>query len=153
MQVHETWRDILPEHNSNAGPVDTVQGCCFWIRAATARAVGNFDESLGRFWHEDDDYCIRALHAGWDVRRVRSANIAHHEHGSGVALKPERIAGSLANQAYLVLKWRTMGAIDRYGEPRRAVADETLPLRQHLGGRRHRDRHADAAAICDHLTP
>ena len=140
MHVHETWRDILPEHNSNAGPVDTVQGCCFWVRASTARTVGNFDESLGRFWHEDDDYCIRALHAGWDVRRVRSANIAHHEHGSGVALKSERIAGSLANQAYLVHKWRTMGAIDAYGEPRRAVTDETLPLRQQLGGRLSRGR-------------
>ncbi len=140
MHVHESWRDILPEHNSNAGPVDTVQGCCFWIRGATARAVGHFDESLGRFWHEDDDYCIRALHAGWDVRRVRSANIEHHEHGSGVALKPERIAGSLANQAYLVHKWRTMGAIDTYGEPRRAVADETWPLRQHLGERLSRGR-------------
>jgi len=140
MHVHESWRDILPEHNSNAGPVDTVQGCCFWVRGATARAVGTFDESLGRFWHEDDDYCIRALHAGWDVRRVRSANITHHEHGSGVALKPERIAGSLANQAHLVRKWRAMGAIDSHGEPRRPVADETLPLRQQLGDRLLRGR-------------
>lgn len=140
MQVHETWRDILPEHNGNAGPVDTVQGCCFWVRGATARALGGFDESLGRFWHEDDDYCIRALHAGWDVHRVRSANITHHEHGSGVALKAERIAGSFANQAYLVGKWRAMGAIDEYGEPRRPVADETLPLRQQLGDRLGRGR-------------
>ncbi len=140
MHVHETSRDILAEHNGNAGPVDTVQGCCFWIRGATARAVGLFDESLGRFWHEDDDYCIRALHAGWDVRRVRSANMAHHEHGSGVALKPERVAGSLANQAYLVRKWREMGAIDPFGEPRRPRADDTLPLRQHLGERLARNR-------------
>ena len=140
MHVHENWRDILPEHNGNAGPVDTVQGCCFWVRAATARGVGDFDESLGRFWHEDDDFCIRALHAGWDVRRVRSDNITHHEHGSGVALDGERIAGSFANQAYLIRKWRAMGAIDDYGEPRRSVADETQPLRQQLGSRLSRGR-------------
>lgn len=140
MHVHESWRDILSEHNGNAGPVDTVQGCCFWIRGAAARAVGSFDESLGRFWHEDDDYCIRALHAGWDVRRVRSANIAHHEHGSGVALKPERIAGSFANQSYLVEKWRAMNAIDAHGEPRRVVVDESLPLRRQLGDRLARGR-------------
>lgn len=127
MCVHETWRDILPEHNANAGPVDTVQGCCFWVRGATARALGGFDESLGRFWHEDDDYCVRALHAGWDVERVRCDAIEHHEHGSGVALRPERIAGSLANQAMLAAKWRAFGGIDEHGIPRRPTPEPMQP--------------------------
>ncbi len=140
MLVHATWRDILAEHRAVAGPVDTVQGCCFWIRGAAARAVGLFDEALGRFWHEDDDYCIRALHAGWDVRRVPCAAIAHHEHGSGVALKPERLAGSLANQAYLVTKWRAMGAIDQHGVPVRPVPEVTGQLSDQLGARLRRGR-------------
>ncbi len=132
MIVQPQWRDILSEHNSNPSPVDTVQGCCFFVRGAAARAVGLFDETLGRFWHEDDDYCIRALHAGWDVRRVRNPAIAHHEHGSGVALRPERLAGSLANQAMLANKWRAMGAIDAHGIPHRPLAESDLPLRMQL---------------------
>ncbi|MES2524830.1 MAG: glycosyltransferase [Gemmatimonadota bacterium] len=143
MQVHDGWRDILAEHNSDSGPADTVQGCCFWIRAGAARAVGGFDMSLGRFWHEDDDYCIRALHAGWDVRRVRCAAITHHEHGSGVALRPDRVAGSIANQQYLTAKWKRMGAIDDYGRPRRpesGAADPSLALQGMLAARTGRSR-------------
>ncbi|MBY0489583.1 MAG: glycosyltransferase family 2 protein [Gemmatimonadaceae bacterium] len=132
MRVHESWRDILAEHTNASAPCDTVQGCCFWVRGATARAVGTFDESLGRFWHEDDDYCIRALHAGWDVQRVRSPKLWHHEHGSGVALRPERVAGSLANQQMLAAKWRAMGALDAQGVPLRPVPEPLGPLRQAL---------------------
>ncbi len=138
MQVHDGWRDILPEHTANSGPADTVQGCCFAIRAATARALGGFDESLGRFWHEDDDYCIRALAAGWDVQRVWCPAILHHEHGSGVALRPDRVAGSLANQAYLTRKWRDAGAIDVDGEPRRPQPESLRPVRAQLGERLQR---------------
>ena len=54
IQVHESRRDILPEHTANSGPVDTVRGCCSFVRGAAARA-------LGGFWHEEEDYCTRAL--------------------------------------------------------------------------------------------
>lgn len=123
MLVHDGWRDILAEHGGASGPVDTVQGCTFWLRAAAARTVGRFDESLGRFWHEDDDYSIRALHAGWDVQRVAGDGIVHHEHGSGVATDPLKRDGSLRNQATLTAKWRAMGAIDAHGVPRRSVPE------------------------------
>jgi GT2 family glycosyltransferase len=132
MQVHASWRDILPEHTANSGPVDTVQGCCFFVRGAAARTLGGFDMALGGFWHEDDDYCIRALGAGWDVQRVRCPAIVHHEHGSGVALRPDRVAGSLANQAYLVKKWREQGAIDAHGEPVRPMLEPLRAVREQL---------------------
>jgi hypothetical protein len=139
MLVHDGWRDILAEHGAASGPVDTVQGCTFWMRAATARAVGHFDESLGRFWHEDDDWSIRALHAGWDVQRVAGDGIVHHEHGSGVATDPRKRAGSLHNQAVLSAKWRVMGAIDADGVPVRPVPEphsSTLArLSAHFGRR------------------
>lgn len=135
MLVHDTWRDILPEDSADSGPVDTVQGCCFWIRASAARAVGAFDTQLGRFWHEDDDYSIRALAAGFDVRRVWTDRITHHEHGSGVALHPDKLAGSRHNQAYLAKKWRAMDAIDDAGVPRRPFADPDVSLRDELSRR------------------
>ncbi len=138
MRVHDTWRDILGEDSATSGPVDTVQGCCFWIRAATARDVGVFDEALGGFWHEDDDYCIRALTAGWDVRRVASDAIVHHEHGSGVALRPDKLVGSWRNQAYLANKWRSMNAIGLLGVPIRPLTDELQPVCNALSQRTKR---------------
>ncbi|MBU6366008.1 MAG: glycosyltransferase family 2 protein [Gemmatimonadetes bacterium] len=140
MQVHESWRDIFSENGRTPGPVDTVQGCCFVVRGAVARALGGFDEALGSFWHEDDDYCIRALQAGWEVERVTSPAIVHHEHGSGVALRPEKIARSYANQAYLARKWRAMAAIDDHGIPRRPVPEPLGPLAAALGTRLGRGR-------------
>jgi GT2 family glycosyltransferase len=133
MLVHETWRDILAEQYSLDGPVDTVQGCTFWIRAAAARAVGRFDAQLGAFWHEDDDYCIRALAQGWDVRRVHTEAIVHHEHGSGAALAHNKVQGSARNQAYLAAKWRAMDAIAPNGVPRRPIPEPEAAAYDALG--------------------
>jgi hypothetical protein len=94
-----------------------------------------FDESLGRFWHEDDDYSIRALHAGWDVQRIAGQGIVHHEHGSGVALDPQKREGSLRNQAALAAKWRAMDAIDEHGVPRRPLPEPHGALRARLSER------------------
>jgi GT2 family glycosyltransferase len=132
MVVHDGWRDVFDEHGLTDGPADTVQGCVFVIRAAAARAIGTFDTALGRFWHEDDDYAMRALAEGWDVRRVASDGITHHEHGSGVALRPDRVIGSARNQVYLTRKWRELGVIDADGVPLRPVPDEQAPLLAHL---------------------
>ncbi len=135
MRVHDSWRDILSEHSAESGPADTVQGCCFWVRASAARVVGEFDTTLGGFWHEDDDYCVRALSAGWDVRRVSTDAIVHHEHGSGVALRPDKVAGSLRNQRYLVNKWRGMEAIGALGVPKRPAGDDGAVARAELSQR------------------
>jgi GT2 family glycosyltransferase len=135
MIVHDRWRDILSENSSEPGPVDTVQGCCFWLRGAAARAIGHFDTSLGRFWHEDDDYSIRALVAGWDVRRVPTSAMTHHEHGSGVALNADKVIGSARNQRYLIDKWRALGAIDDDGIPRRPIPDAQRPVHEALAAR------------------
>ncbi len=109
-------RELLPAPSTGPTPVDVVTGFCFWVRAAAARAIGLFDERLGRFWHEDDDYCVRALANGWDVYAVPEAPLTHHEHQSGVA-QPGVIAqgGSPENQRYLAAKWRRLGYLDAEG--------------------------------------
>ncbi|MBL8731167.1 MAG: glycosyltransferase [Planctomycetes bacterium] len=96
--------------------VDVVSGgfACF-VRADAARAIGRFDEDLGLFWHEDDDWCVRALQLGLDVVAVPAAAIVHHEHASGVATPDLENGGSLHNQRRLAAKWRTLGAVDRDG--------------------------------------
>jgi len=88
-------------------------GCC--MRAAAVRAVGDFDTQLGLFWHEDDDYSIRAIEKGFEVYALPSVPILHHGHKSGVANPGIAEGGSLKNQRYLARKWRTMRIVDEHG--------------------------------------
>jgi len=113
--VGQHRRTLCPAPTTTA-PVDAVSGgyACF-VRADAARAIGAFDERLGMFWHEDDDYCVRALQQGFDVVAVPEAAIEHHEHASGVATPDLEDGGSLQNQRYLADKWRALGAVDRDG--------------------------------------
>ncbi len=102
------------------GPIDVAcGGFVCWVRAATAAAVGEYDEQLGLFWHEDDDYTVRALAAGWEVFIVPGAPVLHHEHKSGAAKPGLKVGGSPANQRYLANKWRALGLLDATGRPRR----------------------------------
>ena len=114
--VTDEGRSLLPAPETGPTPVDVVTGFCFWMRGAVARSIGLFDERLGRFWHEDDDYCVRALAAGWEVYAIPGAPLTHHEHKSGVA-QPTVIAqgGSPDNQRYLADKWRRLGYVDAQG--------------------------------------
>lgn len=120
VEVRGDRRVLLPAPTATAA-VDVLSGgfgCA--VRADAARAIGPFDEQLGLFWHEDDDYCVRALQCGFEVLAVPEAGIVHHEHASGVANDGLREGGSLQNQAYLAAKWRAAGWIDRDGWIRRA---------------------------------
>ena len=108
-----------------AAPVDVVSGgyAC-WIKAQVIQAVGLFDEKLGLFWHEDDDYSLRAIAAGFEVFVVPNAPVLHHEHKSGEASDGIAEGGSRAHQAYLVEKWHKLGYITASGRiyhPNRAL--------------------------------
>jgi glycosyltransferase involved in cell wall biosynthesis/GT2 family glycosyltransferase len=126
--VHDDTRTLLPAP-AVTGPVDVVSGgfACF-VRVDAARVIGPFDERLGRFWHEDDDYCVRALQHGLGVVAVPEAAIEHHEHGSGVAVPDLVNGGSLTNLRYLVGKWRAAGLVDRDGWLMRANGPYVPPL-------------------------
>jgi len=56
--------------------VDWVSGSCMLIRRAAFDAVGGFDERYFLFW-EDADLCRRCRAAGWRVRYVPGASVAH----------------------------------------------------------------------------
>lgn len=114
--VHEHHRELLPAPETGPTPVDVVTGFCFWVRAGAARTIGLFDHKLGKFWHEDDDYCVRAIAAGWEVYALPEAPLTHHEHKSGVANAATfEQGGSPENQRYLVDKWRRLGYVDAAG--------------------------------------
>src|SRR5262249_42442306 len=96
--VHSDHRELLPSPSFGPASVDVVSGFCFWTRPKTARAVGFFDERLGRFWHEDDDYCVRAVNLGYEVFAIPNTPITHYGHKSGVAEAGIAADCSLENQ-------------------------------------------------------
>jgi glycosyltransferase involved in cell wall biosynthesis len=92
------------------GPVqacDMVIGFCMVLRAEAVAQIGGFDENLGLFWHDDDDYGLRAARLGWEVRHVPTGLVDHFEHRSsslveGIWSAPE-VPSELShrNQAHL----------------------------------------------------
>ena len=151
--VHEESRQLMPTPE-RASPVDVVSGgfAC-WMRAAVCREVGEFDESLGLFWQEDDDYCLRALQCDWEIWSVPEAPMVHHEHGSGVALSELQQGGSAKNARYLAEKWRRIGCVDEQGWAVHQTSSIYLPPAQrrellgYLGRRCGFDRQEFAAAL------
>jgi GT2 family glycosyltransferase len=112
--VHQDRRELLPAPEGDPAPVDVVSGFCFWARIGTVCAVGLFDENLGLFWHEDDDYCIRAISQGYDVFAVPGTALVHYGHKS-CAEGDIPHDGSSENQLYLANKWRSLGLVDADG--------------------------------------
>jgi glycosyltransferase involved in cell wall biosynthesis/GT2 family glycosyltransferase len=110
-------RRVLPLDESGPSPVDVAcGGYACWMRAPAMLSGQKYDENLGLFWHEDDDFCVQSLAKGIDVWAVPGAPLIHHGHKSGVALEGHKEGGSLKNQAYLTDKWRRMGMILPSGE-------------------------------------
>lgn len=140
MTVTEEGRELAPAP-CRTGHVDVVSGgfACF-VRVDAAQAIGRFDEKLGRFWHEDDDYCVRALQRGFDVVAVPESDIVHHEHASGVATPDLANGGSLVNLKYLADKWRTAGYVDADGWIKRETGPYMVrPVRAALQQRGNRE--------------
>lgn len=119
IEVRGDRRVLLPAPIESAS-VDVLSGgfACT-VRVDAAKAIGPFDEQLGLFWHEDDDWSVRALQKGFELVAVPDAGIVHHEHATGVATKGLREGGSLHNQRYLVAKWKSLGLVDDGGWIRR----------------------------------
>ena len=123
-------RVLMPAPASPA-PVDVAcGGFACWMRAEALLEIGEFDEQLGLFWHEDDDMSVRAIGLGWEVYSLPGVPVLHHEHKSGVATPGIIRDGSPENQRYLVNKWKNMGLVDERGliirNPRRKAASTSI---------------------------
>jgi len=111
VEMHATGRNIETLYEPGPAPVDIVTGFCMVMRAEAVREIGRFDEELGLFWHDDDDYGLRAGRIGWRVLHVGSGRVAHYEHRSstlvdGIWNAPETPSTlSDDNQRYLAAKW------------------------------------------------
>lgn len=89
-------------------PVERLVGFCMLIRRAVVNALGGFDESFGIGNFEDDDYCLRARRAGWQLAMAEDAFVFHYGNrtfaGMGIAGADwDDLMGR--NQRYFIEKW------------------------------------------------
>jgi GT2 family glycosyltransferase/2-polyprenyl-3-methyl-5-hydroxy-6-metoxy-1,4-benzoquinol methylase len=77
-------------HRGVVEDTDRLIGFCLAIRRAVIEQIGLFDERFGIGCFEDDDYCLRALQAGWRAVIARASFVHHFGNrtfaGSGVDL-------------------------------------------------------------------
>lgn len=85
-----------------------LNGFCLYIKRAVIETIGLFDEAAFPYGYgEENDYCIRAIDAGFDLRIAVNAYVYHAKTKSfGVERRTELIKG-----ANVILR-------DRYGEER-----------------------------------
>ena len=139
MVVHESHRELLSYPGLIPMPVEVASGgyACF-VRPAVFRTIGEYDEQLNPFWHEDDDITVRTRVAGWQTYAVPNASVVHHGHKSGTANPSIAHLGSRAKQAYLVGKWRNAGLVMPDGRLRVGQPFDHDTLGDALAPRLHR---------------
>jgi|GEM_PF-3543469 len=88
--VRVTWgpdgRALHPVLGAGPQPCDVAVGYCMVMRPQTVGRIGRFDEQLGLFWHDDDDYAMRAARIGERVLRCQSGKVLHFEHRSSATI-------------------------------------------------------------------
>jgi glycosyltransferase involved in cell wall biosynthesis len=65
---HETWAETILKATKNCKPVEvpTGSGFCMYVRRDLIGHIGLFDEdAFPRGYGEENDFCMRALNAGW----------------------------------------------------------------------------------------
>jgi GT2 family glycosyltransferase len=73
------------ESNMPATPfwVPLVRGFCFAVRLEVIGDIGVFDEgSYPEGYGEEDDYCLRAVDAGWSLAVAKNTYVWHEKSGS-----------------------------------------------------------------------
>lgn len=112
INVNENEREVTPV--KEFGKADIITGYFMLMRYSLINLLGDFDNEIASFWHEDDDYCIRAAHAGFTNLMV-PVKVIHFGHKSSTAAGIEQSTLSeisISRRRYLVNKWIEMGAIE-----------------------------------------
>jgi cellulose synthase/poly-beta-1,6-N-acetylglucosamine synthase-like glycosyltransferase len=65
------------EHRGMASDIPRLVGFCILARREVLERIGGFDLRFGLGNFEDDDFCMRALVAGWQLRVVHDSWIHH----------------------------------------------------------------------------
>lgn len=105
-------------------PCDILRGCFMMARRDLVSRLGGFDEKCGMYWHDDDDFCVRAIGEGYQNYCIRTDKVIHHGSKSSSTTYPDVRDLSEAHkvQAYLAQKWRSLGLVGPDGRPKARTA-------------------------------
>ncbi len=80
----ERWAQACVAAGAPTYPeLPTAVGFCMFLRRAALDQVGDFDEeAFGRGYGEENDWCMRASHAGWKHVLCDDAFVAHEGNAS-----------------------------------------------------------------------
>jgi GT2 family glycosyltransferase len=88
----QAWAEACRQSGPAQYPeVPTAVGFCMWMRRACLDQIGAFDEqAFGRGYGEENDWCMRAIAAGWRHVLCDQAYVAHEGSASfgPLGLKP-----------------------------------------------------------------
>lgn len=79
------------EHANERQEAVRIVGFCMLVRQAVVDRIGGFDPRFGNGNFEDDDFCLRAMLAGWKLRIARDCFV--HHFGSRTFLAMGKRAG------------------------------------------------------------
>lgn len=94
-------------HDGKRADTDRLIGFCLLIRRPVIEQIGVLDEQFGVGCFEDDDYCKRALAAGFRVVIARDAFVHHFGGRTFVGMQVDYAALMKKNQALFEKKWRS----------------------------------------------
>jgi len=95
-------------HQTNKGkssPTGRLVGFCLLISGEVISQIGLLDERFMPGNFEDDDYCFRAIEAGWKLRIARDVYVHHFGHVTHKIAEPAYRQLILRNQKKLFDKW------------------------------------------------
>lgn len=72
----------VPHRHLEIQHVDVVAGYCFAFPKRIINLIGNQYEGLGKFWHEDLEFCTRVKRYGMRIIEDRGIPLVHHAHKS-----------------------------------------------------------------------
>jgi len=129
---------------TNAGKsvdLPTGVGSCLYIRRACLAQVGSFDaERFGRGYGEENDFCLRALAAGW--RSVLAGDVFVYHEGA-VSFAAERVdRADSAHEALLTVHPDYMQRVRSF-----IAGDSMKPLREAIDAARLDHGRVEAASV------
>ncbi len=116
---------VAREEAGRDDPLWRLVGFCLLLRREVVERIGGLDERFGQGNFEDDDYCLRALLAGFGARVARDCFV-HHWGGASF-----RAAG-IDYGASLARNWELFRR--KWGVPAGVAPDAGYDLRPHLSG-------------------
>ena len=119
--VYQNHRETKRVKGRSPQPCDIIMGCLMMTTGEVVRQVGGYDaEICGLYWHEDDDYCVRAIGAGYQNYWVYSDRYIHHGNKSANTTYPPVRSRSRSRdvQRALAEKWHRLGLIGPEHRPR-----------------------------------